>query len=222
MAKGFQNVRGHPPPLARPDGGMPGAVHRSGGYHGSQPCPSPRRPVAPRRDRSAPVDHGPLQPHLCELPAHGRTARRPSRTKACVRKRARPLRGGLDPVRLCAVAFRAARGKAYPGSRRGLRDTWHPRDPRGDLCRPRGALSGDGCLGKRLRACPRVRTECGGMAGRPCRLAKHLPAQSPDRWRRAPAHDSAGRRDPPARPAGAPIFPASFWRSPSSHRSPTR
>ncbi len=119
------------------------------------------------------------------------------------RHAADPLQPHRDPAHRAADRLRLQRPD--PGRERGHED--RPRQPAGDLDRPRGglpgrhvrALRGDG-LGQRLRPHRDLRREQVALRGRAARpRLQHGRVVRPDLQRRRPAHGQADRRSSPSR-----------------------
>ena len=92
-----------------------------------------------------------LPDHLRRLPAAGRQVRRPGRPQEGVPQRARPVRGGLDPVRPGGQPGDADRRPPAPGGRRRGRLERDPRDHRHRVPGEGRAGQGDGHVRVRLR-----------------------------------------------------------------------
>ncbi len=154
-----------------------GAARR---HHRQRRAPAHWRRLRRGGERAAVGAHGlPARARVAHPP--GRSARRPLRSAACLRRRHRVVRGRVVAVRCGAQPRSAGRRARLAGCRRRAAHAREPRDPAGELPPRRPRRRGRGVVGpRRSGRCDRSLRR--RVAGRRAGLALGLP---PERSRRA-------------------------------------
>ena len=182
--------------LGRP---VHGLARQPRGHHGD-----PRPAGRPRRvDRAARVDGQRVHPHLRGAAPHGRRARRPVRPAPHVRHRACDLHARLGVRRAGAVDRGAQPRPCDPGRRWRDRHAAHADAAERCGARAQATRARARDLGRRRRACDRVRAGGRRRRRRGHLLAVGLLAQRPDRAGADPARAAAARRVARAGRAGS-------------------